>query len=93
MLEGKQGDVNKALHLFAATELRKAYGAGDAQLASLGEPFGASRLSWSNSRFHCGWCWRPLFKKLCVVLDGAFTLGALRAITVNLDEKAWKIQI
>eukprot|EP00752_Nemacystus_decipiens_P009223 g8238.t1 len=37
MLEGKQGEVNKALHLFAATELRKAYGAGDAQLASLAD--------------------------------------------------------
>ena len=28
--------MNKALHLFAATELRKAYGAGGKQLASLG---------------------------------------------------------
>ncbi|CAN0173098.1 unnamed protein product, partial [Ectocarpus sp. 13 AM-2016] len=28
---------NQALHLFAATELRKAYGAGDGQLASLAD--------------------------------------------------------
>lgn len=37
LLAGKEGEVNKALHLFAATELRKAYGAGDGQLASLGQ--------------------------------------------------------
>lgn len=46
MLEGKQGEVNKALHLFAATELRKAYGTqGNAQLASLGEPLIARRAA------------------------------------------------
>ncbi|CAM9935117.1 unnamed protein product [Pylaiella littoralis] len=37
LLAGKEGEVNKALHLFAATELRKAYGAGDGQLASLAD--------------------------------------------------------
>lgn len=37
MLAGREGEVNKALHLYAATELRKAYGAGGAQLASFGK--------------------------------------------------------
>ncbi len=36
VLAGREEEVNKALHLYAATELRKAYGAGDGQLASLG---------------------------------------------------------
>ncbi|CAM9676795.1 unnamed protein product [Ectocarpus sp. 12 AP-2014] len=36
-LTGKEVEVNQALHLFAATELRKAYGAGDDQLASLAD--------------------------------------------------------
>lgn len=36
VLVGKEEEVNKALHLFAATEIRKAYGGGDKDLASLG---------------------------------------------------------